>query len=633
MSDNKSNNRPQQNQRPPMMGGGHRRGHGMMGVKEKPKAAKQTLLRVFSYIASFKFLFISLIAIVIINTLSTLSSNVMIKNVIASLGEFDADKYIFTVAPDFDSFMFFAILLLALNVLHCVLQYLSSLIGTYLSTKMVRRLRNDLFAKIVKLPISYIDTHSHGDLMSRMTNDVDNVSHAISSSIVSLVSGVLTLLGCLGIMIWYSPLLTLVSFVVLFITLGITRLMGKYMRPMFGKQQAILGKLNSQTEEMVTGCKTVIAYNHQMKAIEDFNKESEELTRVGIKAQIIGGSMGPVMNFISNFGYFLVCLFGALFILKGIGNTLLGKPLDVAIVIMFLTTTKQFTRPINEIANLYSSILSALAGAERVFSILDEEVEDFSKEYDFDVNTIKGDIDFKHIEFAYVPGKTVLKDFNVDIWSGHKIALVGATGSGKTTIVNLLLRFYDINSGQITIDGFDIAKISKKDLRSAISIVLQDPVLFGDTIENNIRYGRSDATDEEIDQALEFANCMEFVKHLPEGKKTVLTEGATNISQGQRQLLTIARAVIANPKILILDEATSSVDTRTEKHIQDAMTKLMADRTSIIIAHRLSTIQDADLIVVLDGGVVVEMGNHNELIAIDGVYNRLYQTQFKGLET
>jgi ATP-binding cassette subfamily B protein len=300
---------------------------------------------------------------------------------------------------------------------------------------------------------------------------------------------------------------------------------------------------------------------------------------------------------------------------------------------MFLTTTKQFTRPINEIAHLYSSILSALAGAERVFAILDEETEDFSKQEEFDVDSIKGDIDFKHIEFGYVPGKKVLKDFNVDIWSGHKIALVGATGSGKTTIVNLLLRFYDINSGMITIDNQDIYKISKKDLRKAISIVLQDPVLFGDTIENNIRYGRADATDEEVDQALEFANCTEFVNHLPLGKKTVLTEGATNISQGQRQLLTIARAVIANPKILILDEATSSVDTRTEKHIQDAMAKLMAERTSIIIAHRLSTIQDADLIVVLDGGVVVEMGNHEELLAIDGVYNKLYQTQFKGLET
>ena len=617
-------------QRPPMMGGRHGR---MMGFKEKPKAAKQTLLRVLKYLASFKTLFIALVIIVIVNTVATLSTNVMVKNVVAALGEYNQDLGIFTVLPDKEKFLTAIFLLLGLNVLHCVLQYFSSLIGAYLSVKMVRRLRNELFAKMVKLPISYIDTHPHGDLMSRMTNDVDNVSNAVSQSIVSLVSGVLTLTGCLGIMIWYSPLLTLVSLMVLILTLGLSKFMSKYMRPMFGKQQAILGKLNTRTEEMVTGCKTVIAYNHQQQAIESFNNESEELTKVGIKAQIIGGSMGPVMNFIGNFGYFLVCLFGALFILKGVGNTLLGEPLEVAIVVMFLTTTKQFTRPINEIAHLYSSILSALAGAERVFGILDENTEDFSGEEEFNVDKIKGDIDFNHIEFSYIPGKKVLKDFNVDIYSGHKIALVGATGSGKTTIVNLLLRFYDINAGKITIDGIDISKISKKELRKAISIVLQDPVLFGDTIENNIRYGREDATDEEIDAALEFANCTEFVNHLPEGKKTVLTEGATNISQGQRQLLTIARAVIANPKILILDEATSSVDTRTEKHIQDAMTKLMADRTSIIIAHRISTIQDADLIVVLDGGVVVEMGNHNELVELDGVYNRLYQTQFKGLET
>lgn len=629
MSDNKQTQ--QQNQKPPMMGGGPRRG--MMMVKEKPKSAKKTLLRVFSYLASFKFLFISLIIIVIVNTFSTLASNVMVKNVVGSLGEFNQDLGIFTVLPDKEKFYIAVFSLLILNVVHCVLQYFSSLIGAYLSTKMVRRLRNDLFAKMVKLPISYIDSHPHGDLMSRMTNDVDNVSNAVSQSIVSLVSGVLTLLGCLGIMIWYSPLLTLVSLLVLVITLCLSKLMSKYMRPMFGKQQAILGKLNTQTEEMVTGCKTVIAYNHQQQAIKEFNKESEALTKIGIKAQIIGGSMGPIMNFIGNLGYFLVCLFGAIFILKGIGNTLLGEPLEVAIVVMFLTTTKQFTRPINEIANIYSSILSALAGAERVFSILDEQTEDFSKELEFDVDKIKGDIDFKNIEFSYVPGKKVLKDFTVDMWSGHKIALVGATGSGKTTIVNLLLRFYDIDSGVITIDDIDISKISKKDLRSAISIVLQDPILFGDSIENNIKYGKEGATDEEVDKALEFANCTEFVNHLPEGKKTILTEGATNISQGQRQLLTIARAVIANPKILILDEATSSVDTRTEKNIQDAMTKLMADRTSIIIAHRISTIQDADLIVVLDGGVVVEMGNHEELIQIDGVYNRLYQTQFKGLET
>jgi len=338
------------------------------------------------------------------------------------------------------------------------------------------------------------------------------------------------------------------------------------------------------------------------------------------------------MNFVSNVGYFLVCLCGAIFIINGLGGTLLGEPLTIAIVVMFLTTTKQFTRPITEIAQIYSALVSAVAGGERVFKILDEEEESFEGKQEFDAKNIKGIIDFQHISFGYLPDKPVLKDFNVDVRSGHKIALVGATGSGKTTIVNLLLRFYDINSGKITIDGIDIMDISKRDLRDSISIVLQDPVLFGESVEENIRYGRQDATDEEIDEALEFANCSQFVNRLPEGKKTILSEGASNISQGQRQLLTIARAVLANPKILILDEATSSVDTRTEKKIQDAMVKLMANRTSIIIAHRLSTIQDADLIIVLDDGKVIEMGNHEELLEQKGVYNRLYQTQFQGLE-
>lgn len=604
-----------------------------MQTTEKPQNTKKVLSRLIQYISSFKILFIVLLLVIVVLTLSTLSSNIVVKKIVETLGKYSLETNKWILAPDFNQFILFVSILAALYVIHCLCQYFSTLIGAYLAIKTTRKLRNDLFSTIVRLPIGYTDTHAHGDLMSRMTNDVDNISNTVSSTIGSLISGVLTILGCLCMMIYYSPLLTLVSLSSLVLTLIVTGIMSKMMKPLFKKQQELLGNLNTQTEEMVSGIKTVTAYNHQAIAMKDFNQYSDTYCKVGLKAQIISGSMGPVMNFIGNFGYFLVCFCGALFAVKGIGRTLFGAPLDVSIIVLFLTTSKQFTRPINEIAQLYSQILTALSGAERVFEVLDETTEDFSGEVSLDMNHIKGDIDFEHVAFGYVKDKPVLKDFTVDVYSGHKIALVGATGSGKTTIVNLLMRFYDLDSGTIRIDGIDIAKISKKELRDNIAIVLQDAVLFEDTIENNVKYGKDNATTEEVMRAIEMANCAKFIKRLPEQEKTMLSEGGTNLSQGQRQLLTIARAILADPKILILDEATSSVDTRTEKKIQDAMVKLMENRTSIIIAHRLSTIQDADLIVVLDQGVVVEMGNHDELIRQQGVYNRLYQTQFSGLNT
>ena len=416
--------------------------------------------------------------------------------------------------------------------------------------------------------------------MSRMTNDVDNISNTVSSTLGSLVSGVLTIIGCLAIMIWYSPLLTLVSMVSLVLTLLVTAFMSKFMRPLFQKQQSLLGNLNTQTEEMVTGIKTVAAYNHQEIAKDEFNHFSDTYCKVGLKAQIISGSMGPVMNFIGNLGYFLVCFFGAIFAIKGIGTTLQGEVIGAGIIAMFLKTSKQFTRPINEIAQLYSQILTALTGAERVFEILDEKTEDFTGEIKVDSSKLHGDIDFEHVAFGYVKDKPVLKDFTVDVYSGHKIALVGATGSGKTTIVNLLMRFYD-------------------------------------------------ATDEEFNRAIEMANCAKFIRRLPEQEKTMLTEGGANLSQGQRQLIAIARAAVADPPVMIMDEATSSIDTRTERQIQNAFDTMMIGRTTFIVAHRLSTIQKADQIIVMNDGHIIEQGKHEELLKKNGFYHNLYYSQFE----
>ena len=614
-------------------GNGRGPGSRFGGLKEKPKDSKGTLKKLLKYLANSKILLILLIAFVVIYSLVDLFNNFVLEKVVASLGEYNSETNVWKILPDKDSFSTWLLIMLILIVVYSVLQYFISLFGAIISMRMTKKIRKDLFAKVVKLPIKYTDTHPHGDIMSRFTNDVDNITQAVSQTISSLISGILTLIGCIALMVWYSPLLFVVSLVSLVLTLLITFFMSKFMRPLYTKQQKMLGLLNSQTEEMVTGCKTVIAYNHQESAEEEFNNYSESLRKTAIKANILGGSMGPVMNFVGNLSYFLIAIFGAIFITKGIGGTLLGDPLQVSIVITFLTLTKKFTRPINEIAQLYSQILNALAGAERVFALMEEETENFDGKIAFDYENTKGYIEFNHINFSYVEGKQVLKDFTVDVRSGHEVALVGATGSGKTTIVNLLLRFYDVDSGEIKIDGININDMSKKELREAICIVLQDAVLFGDTIEKNVKYGRPNATKEEYENALKMAHCYNFVNRLPDKDQTVLSEGATNLSQGQRQLLTIARAILADPKILILDEATSSVDTRTEKKIQDAMVNLMKNRTSIIIAHRLSTIQDADFIVVLDQGHVVEMGNHNELLELKGIYNRLYQTQFAGLDT
>lgn len=587
---------------------------------EKPKNGKKTLAKLLRYIGRSKYIFFALMAVMLIITGLNLAA--------PSIQQRAIDFITITekrLNVDLGGLGRSLVLLGVVYAASSVFTYLQGILSAKLSQYTVKTMRRDLFDNLVHLPIKYFDTHRHGDLMSRMTNDVENISTTISQSIGSLISGVLTVLGSFAIMMVYSPLLTLISLSTIFLTIIVSSVMTKFMRKYFMQQQILLGRINGHVEEMVTGYRTVVAYSKEQDAIDEFSSMNDELRRCGIRAQICGGVMGPLMNCISNFGFVLIAAFGGWFTMRGM--------ITVGTIQAFILYSKQFSRPINEIANQYANIQTAIAGAERIFEVMEAEHESDNGASDFTAENVKGDICFKDVVFGYEEGKTVLKGLDLDVKRGQKIAIVGATGSGKTTVVNLLTRFYDIESGSITVDGVPITDIRMAELRRSIAIVLQDTVLFSGSIEDNIRYGKENASPEEVKAAAAHANADEFIERLPDGYAAQLSEGGSNLSQGQRQLPAIARAVLADPPILILDEATSSVDTRTEMHIQSAMVALMKNRTSLIIAHRLSTIRDADKIVVIDGGRVAEMGSHDELIALGGCYYRLYQTQFAGNKT
>ena len=619
MADN--GNKPTVNLRPGGRGGPGGPGgpHGMGMPTEKAKNAKATLGRLISYIGKSKAMLVAMLVVMILATLLNVIAPSLQANAIDSLVPADGEEF----SPE--AFVKWLAVLGVVYLCSAVFTYFQQLFAVKLSQYTMRTLRKDLFEKISRLPIKYLDTHKHGDIMSRMTNDADNISNSVSQSLSSLVSGVIMLVGCFAMMLYYSWLLTLVSMVTLVLTLVVTRYLSKFMRKYYPLQQKKLGKLNGQIEETVSGFRTVKAFTHEDAVCGDFDNTAEELCDVGIKAQVLGGIMGPCMNCIGNLGFLLIAACG--------GWLAIEQVITIGTIQAFITYSKQFTRPINEIANQYAQIQTALAGAERVFEIMDSEAEDVGGNEPFEIADVKGDLNFKDIDFSYIKGEQVLKDFNLWVKSGQKIAIVGATGSGKTTVVNLLTRFYDIDGGVITLDGKDIRTIPKDKLRGSIGIVLQDTVIFSDTIAQNIRYGRIDATDEEVRRAAKLARVDDFAEKLSDGYDTMLTEGGGNLSQGQRQLISIARAVLANPKILILDEATSSIDTRTEMHIQEAMINLMKGRTNLIIAHRLSTIRDADKIVVISDGRVAEAGNHEELLAQKGCYYNLYMSQFAGIAT
>ena len=472
------------------------------------------------------------------------------------------------------------------------------------------------------MPLKFFDERTHGEILSRVTNDFDNISTTLQQSLTQLITSIVTIIGVVVMMLSISPLLTLIVVLTLPLYVVVTMNIAKHSQKHFADQQKSLGELNGHVEEMYTGHKIVKAFGREDDSIATFNAINERLYTAGYQAQFISGIIMPLMRFVGNLGYVIICVVGGIFATQG--------TITIGDILAFIQYSRQFTMPIVQTANIANIIQSTVASAERVFELLDE-VEELPDQADSKVIAFpKGDVKFENVDFSYKEGESLIKNVNIDVKQGNRIAIVGPTGAGKTTLVNLLMRFYEINSGKITVDGVDIRDIKRGALRSMFGMVLQDTWLFNGTIMENIAYGREGATEEEVIQATRAAHAHHFIKTLPDGYNTILNEEASNISQGQKQLLTIARAILADPAILILDEATSSVDSRTEVYIQRAMTELMNGRTSFVIAHRLSTIRDAELILVMNKGCIIEMGNHNELLAQKGFYADLYYSQFTG---
>ena len=489
--------------------------------------------------------------------------------------------------------------------------------------RAVRDMRNDLFANLQTLSLRFFDRHTHGELMSRLTNDVENISSVLAESVTQLIASVLTIIGVTAVMFAINFRLAAVTVLTVPLIMGLSRWIAKHTRRGFRDQQERLGELNGIIEETVTGQQVVKAFVREAAVIEQFDGVNLSLREASTRAQIFAGVMGPVMNLVNNVSFAIVAGAGGWLAVLGLAS--------VGTIASFVSYAREFAWPLNQMANLYNSIQSAIAGAERVFETIDEAAEIRDAPDAAPLTEVRGEVAFDGVRFAYDAGVPILEDVSLRVYPGQTVALVGPTGAGKTTIVNLLTRFYDIDGGAISVDGTDIRHIRRDDLRRALGIVLQDTFLFSDTVMENIRYGRLTATNEDVEAAAQMANADHFIRRLPQAYETQLSERGCNLSQGQRQLLAIARAILADPRILILDEATSSVDTRTERHIQEAMLRLMSGRTSFVIAHRLSTIREADTILVINDGKIIERGAHDDLLARRGFYHHLYTSQFRGV--
>jgi len=576
----------------------------------KPRDAKNTLKRLWWYLSEHKIRLFLVLFLVAITSVLTLVGPYLIGKAI--------DNYI--IPRDFNGLFRLLILMAAIYVLMSLFTWLQSRTMINVAQLTIRNMRKDAFDKLQILPVSFFDARPRGDIMSRLTNDIDLINNALSSSLTQIFSSIITLIGTVILMLWLSPLLTGVSMITVPIMLITTNIVTRHTRRYFSEQQRVLGMLNGFAEENISGQKVVKAFVREAKEIERFEVTNQELKNVGIKAQIYSGIMGPLMNVLNNIGFAIVALSGGWLAVKQI--------ITIGTIAAFINYTRQFTRPLNELANQINTIQSAIASAERLFEIMDEPPEPPDPPDAIELKSVKGDVEFRNVSFSYKSDEAVLKNISFHAHPGQTIALVGPTGAGKTSIINLLARFYDPDGGDIFIDGYNIQKITRKSLRSSLGIVLQDTYLFSESVKDNIRYGRLDATDEEVKTAARLANAEQFILNLPQGYDTILSEDGGDLSQGQRQLLAIARAILADPAILILDEATSSVDTRTEQHIQEAMYKLMKGRTSFVIAHRLSTIRKADMILVIDDGEIIERGNHVQLLKQKGFYYNLYMSQF-----
>jgi len=523
---------------------------------------------------------------------------------------------------DFTYIQHIILLLLGLYLVSTVFGFLQQYIMAGVAQKTVYNMRREVEEKLSKLPLKFFDSRTHGEILSRVTNDVDNISTTLQQSLTQLITAIVTIIGIIVMMLTISPLMTLVVILTLPLYIVVTAFVAKKSQKHFAAQQKEIGALNGHVEEMYTGHKIVKSFGHEKDSIEEFKKINDRLYNAGWKAQFISGIIMPMMRFVSNIGYVVVCVVGGFLATQG--------RINIGDIVAFIQYSNQFTQPIVQTANIANIIQSTVASAERIFELLDE-VEEIAESSDSKVIEIpKGEVKFENVDFSYKSDEPLITNMNLDVRRGHTIAIVGPTGAGKTTLVNLLMRFYEIDAGKITIDGIDIRDIKRGALRSMFGMVLQDTWLFNGTIMQNIAYGREGATDDEVMKAARAAHAHHFIKTLPDGYNTILNEEASNISQGQKQLLTIARAILANPTIMILDEATSSVDSRTEVYIQRAMTELMQNRTSFVIAHRLSTIKDAKLILVMNKGSIIETGNHIELLAQDGFYADLYNSQFSG---